>query len=270
MSKKWSSSKKVIVNGVAFKRARLMFKSQDEELNRGEYGEGSQEWLAEQARVSLRTVNELEAGRATLKTVDAISNILIIKGREFIQGYGADFTTFRATGAVDFRPTINGRVPGNEARYLESTFLVTIDPIVITVDDDFIDTAKLKGMELKLSVGSMEINFSSLYNVTLTSRAQTWLGDEEDVSEVSIFTREPFQQSVMFRQASLERVTWGEFITHLNSTSDGRILLKLKLVFEHFEKTDHIMVAVEELKTLFEMANPKGAPYWVQPRALMI
>lgn len=270
MKNNWTSAKKVIVNGLAFKRARLMLKNQDEVLTRGEYGEGSQEWLAEQARVSPRTVNELETGRATLKTVDAVSRVLSIKGRELIQGYGSDFTTFRATGAIDFRPTISGRIAGNEEKYLKSAFLVTIDPIVVTVDDDFIDTAKLQRMDLRLSVGSMKINFGWIYNVTLTSRAMTWLGDEEDVSEVNIFTREPYQQSVMFRQTSLEPVLWEQFINHLNSTSDSRVLLTLRLVFEHFEKTDHIMVAIEELRTLFEMAHPKGFPYWVQPNALMI
>lgn len=270
MSSKWRSSKKVLVSGPAFKRARLATKSEDDDAKRGEYGHGSQEWLAEQARVSPRTVSELETGQATLKTVDAVSKILAINGREYIQGYGEDFTTFRATGVVDFRPKISGRLPGNETAYLTTAFFVTIDPLVILVDDDFIDTAKMQRMELNLSVDDMNIDFSWLYNVSLTSRSTTWLGDEEDVREVNILSHEPHQQSYMFRQDSFQRISWQAFIDHVASTDDHRILLTLKLVFEHFEKQGHILVSTEEMKNLFKMVSPLNYPYWVQPKALMV
>lgn len=270
MSNKWRSSKKVSVSGSAFKRARLATRNEDEDLKRGEYGHGSQEWLAEQARVSTRTVNELEAGRATVKTVDAVSNVLAINGREYIQGYGEDFTTCRATGVVDFRPRISGRVPGNETAYLQAAFFVTLDPLVIIVDDDFTDTAKMQRMELNLTVGDMSIDFSWLYSVNLTNRATTWLGDEEDVREVDIITHEPHQKSYMFRQDSHKQISWEQFINHLEATDDHRILLTVKIVFEHFERQDHILVAVEEMKSLFEVSYPKKYPYWVQPKALMV
>ena len=118
VANKWRSSKKVTVDGIAFKRERLAFKSHDEVLQ-GEYGHGSQEWLAEKAKISPRTVNALETGQATLKTVDAVSRVLDIKGRKYIQGYGEDFTSLRASGVVDFRSSISGRVPGNETAYLD-------------------------------------------------------------------------------------------------------------------------------------------------------
>lgn len=270
MSSQWKSSKKVFVNGIAFKRARVATKSKEEKLKRGEYGHGSQEWLAEQAKVSPRTINELETGKATLKTVDAVSKILDIKGRKYIRGYGEDFTTFRTNGVIDFRPSISGRSPGNETAYLNDMFLVTLDPVVITVDDHFIDTATLEYMRLKLSVGSMEIDFSWLYNVILTGQSKTWLGDERDVTEVAIQTQEPYTSSVMFRQDSLNTVSWKQFIDYIKGSDEGRILLTLTLVFEHFEKQGHIMVSVEELKGLFEKGFPEGYPYWIQPKALMV
>lgn len=270
MSNKWSSSKKVSVNGIAFKRARLAFKNEDESPKRGEYGYGSQEWLAEMARVSPRTINELESGRGTLKTVDAVSNILDVKGRKYIQGYGEDFTTFRTNGVVDFRPSINGRSPGNETAYLDEPFLVTLDPIVITVDDDFIDFATLQNMHLNLSVGDMDIDFSWLYKVMLTGQSKTWLGDEKDVTEIVIQTQKPYQASIMFKQYFLKSVSWKQFTDYIKGTDEGRILLTLTLVFEHFEKKGHIIVSTEELKVLFEKGAPKGCPYWIQPNALMV
>lgn len=270
MSNKWRSSKKVTVSGPAFKRARLATRNEDEDLKRGEYGHGSQEWLAEQARVSTRTVNELEAGKATLKTVDAVSEILSINGREYIQGYGEDFTTCHATGVVDFRPRISGRLPDNETAYLQAAFFVALDPLVIVVDDDFTDSAKVKRMELNLSVGDMNIDFSWLYTVSLTSRSTTWLGDEEDVREVDILAHEPHQKSYMFRQNALRHISWEQFIDHIGATDDHRILLTLKVVFEYFEKQDHILVSVEEMKGLFEVSYPPKYPYWLQPKALMV
>jgi len=270
MSKKWRSLQKISVDGSAFKRARLAFKNQAEEHLRGEYGHGSQEWLAEQARVSPRTINALETGQATLKTVDAVSNILTIKGREFIQGYGADFTSFRVTGAVDFRPIISGRLPGNEKAYLEVPFLITLIPIVLNVDDDFINTATLQHMYMTLSVGDMMLEFKWLYNVSLTSRATTWLGDEEEANETAIHTGEPYRKSIMFRQDSANPVSWKQFIDNIDTTDDARILLTLTLVFEHFEKQGHIMVSVGELKGLLKSSYPPNQPFWVQPKAIMV
>ena len=270
MNKKWRSSQKVSVDGSAFSRARLAFKNQSGELKRGEYGYGSQEWLAEQAKVSPRTINTLETGQATLKTVDSVSKVLNVKGREFIQGYGADFTNFRATDVIDFRPIISGRLPGNEKAYLDAPFLLTLSPLVINVDDDFIDTSILKRMHLVLSVGDMKLDFKWLYNVSLTSRASTWLGDEEDVSEVVIHTGEAAQKSVMFRQDSSAPVSWKQFIDYIAATEDARILLTLTLVFEYFEKQGHIMVSVGELKGLFKSSYPPGQPFWIQPNAIMV
>lgn len=272
MSKKWKISNKMSVDGASFKHERLASKSSEGELRRGEYGCGSQEWLAEQAGISPRTVNELERGKATLKTVDAVSKVLNIKGRKYIQGYGEDFTGFRTTGVVDFRPGINGRQLGNETAYLNDPFLITLDPVVITINDGFIDSATLLHMDIKLSVGGMEADLNWLYNVSLTSRSSTWLGDEEDVSEVAIPANQPYQSSVMFNQDFLNSVSWKQFVDHIKSTDDKRILLTLTLSFEHFKKQDHIIVSVEEMKALFNSASnfPQNCPYWIQPKALMV
>ena len=104
----------------------------------------------------------------------------------------------------------------------------------------------------------------------LNSRAQTWLGDEEDVETVFIRTREPYQESVMFRQDSFATVSWKTFIDHVKMTEESRILLTVTLYFKHFQKQDHVLVSVEEMKGLFDWAYPKGEPYWIEPKALMI
>ncbi|MCK5902586.1 MAG: hypothetical protein KAG28_05500 [Cocleimonas sp.] len=271
MRNKWRSSKMMSVHGEAFKRARLACKSRElSDMKRGEYGQGSQDWLAQQTRLSPRTVNELESGRATLKTVDAVSLILNIKGREYIQGYGEDFTTCRASGVVDFRAGLNGRIAGNETAYLTEPFLLTLDPLIIKVDDDFIDTVALQGILLTLSVGEMVLDFEWLYNVCLTDRSSTWLGDEEDISEVTIATRQPYQTAIMFKQDPFNSMSWEEFIVYIKKVDDARILLTLNLAFSYFKKQTHIIVSVEELRRLFELSFPQGFPYWVQPKALMV
>jgi transcriptional regulator with XRE-family HTH domain len=258
------------VDGAAFNRARLACRSHTENLLRGEYGYGSQEWLAEKARLSPRTVNELETGRATLKTVDAVSAVLGVKGREYILGYGEEFTTLRAPGVVDFRPSINGRESENKNHYLDDSFLITLDPLAIKVDDDFIDNVTLQQMKLKLSVGELNLDLDWIYKVQLTSRSNTWLGDEEDVHEITIHTNQPYQVSIMFRQNYFNSLSWRDFIGYIKNTDDTRILLTLTLIFEHFEKTDNIIVSVEELKNLLELSFPHGLPFWVQPNALMV
>lgn len=270
MSKQWRSSKMLSVDGAAFNRARLACRSHVEKLLRGEYGYGSQEWLAEKARLSPRTVNELETGRATLKTVDAVSAVLGVKGREYILGYGEEFTTLRTPGVVDFRPSINGRESENKDHYLDDNFLITLDPLVIKVDDDFIDNVTLQQIKLKLSVGELNLDLSWIYKVNLTSRANTWLGDEEDAHEITIHTRQPYQASIMFRQDFFNAVSWRYFIDYVKNTDDTRILLMPTLIFEHFEKTDNIIVSVEEFRNLLNLSFPRGLPYWVQPNALMI
>jgi len=270
MSKNWRSLKKTLVDGDAFRRARLAVEKRNENVKRGEYGHGSQDWLAEQADVSSRTINALEKGRATLRTVDAVSEVLSIKGRQYIQGYGEEFTTIRAPGVIDFRSSINGRMPENKTAYLDAPFMVTVDPVVITIDDDFIESASLQNMELTLSVDDMAIDFSWLYSVRLTSRSSTWLGDEEDVGEIEIITHEPYQQSYMFKQKYYNRVSWRQFIDHIGETVAKQVSIKLRLKFEHFIKEDSIIVSIEEIRFLFSTGYPKNHPYWVQPNALMV
>ena len=270
MVNKWHGTKKVIVDGAAFKQARLTHKNTNEELMLGEYGEGTQEWLAEKAHVSPRTITDLETGSATLKTIDAVSNALGIKGRQYILGYGKDFTTVQVTNVVDFRPIISGRASGNETAYLDSPFLVTLVPISVSFEDDFADTETIQQMRFKLTVGKLDIDFIWLYEVSLTSRASTWLGDEEEIKDATIYAGETFNKSIMFRQESIDTVSWKSFIDHITNTEDKRILITLTLVFEHFEKQEHIMISVEELRNMCNHSYPPNYPYWIQPNALMI
>ena len=137
----------------------------------------------------------------------------------------------------------------------------------ITLHNEWVKAIKgaLRGFVQRSTFGCIWI-----YKVILNGRAQTWLGDEEDVSDVLIRTREPYQESIMFRQTSLSPMSWKGFIDHLKETEDGRILLTVNLEFEHFNKQEHIIVSVEEIKVLFENSYPEGYPYWVEPKALMI
>lgn len=196
--------------------------------------------------------------------------MLGIQGRKYILGYGEDSTSFRVSGVIDFRPTINGRLAENATAYLEEPFLLSLLPIIVTVNDDFIDEVALNRMSIDLSVGDITINFVWLYNVTLNSCAQTWLGDEMDVSTVMIKNGISYQETVMFKQKSFPPISWGDFINHVKTTDDHRIILMLTLEFDYFKKTGYILISVEELKGLFAWSYPEGYPYWVEPNALMV
>lgn len=295
MRSTWNSRTKVTVAGDAFKTARIMIKSSDEAVRDKEnqkrdlHGYGSQGWLAKKVQeeiktnVSPRTISSLEGGKASLRVIDAVSKILGIQGRQYILGYGEQATKVSITHFVDFRPTINGRIDGNEEAYAQMPFLVTLDPINIKIEDEFIEKTTLKGMKLRLSVGEtyasegkdMIIDFVWLNNVNLTETAKTWLGDPEEVNEVTIKQGELYKQSVMFRQDSIPPVSWQTFckyISEMGAKKDmeyPRILLTLTLNFEYFEKQISVLVSLPEIKSLVENFYPEGCPYWIQPKALM-
>lgn len=289
MSGTWNSRKRVTVDGEAFKAARIMFKGDDEATREAEYqrrelhGYGSQGWLAEKAGVSLRAISSLEGGKASVAIVDAVSEALGIAGRKYIFGYGEQATRVSASRSIDFRPTINGRMEGNEEAYLNAPLLVTLAPINILIEDKFIDTAILKSMHLKLSIGEayrdvgkdMTIDFVWCYHVSLTPAANTFLGDPEEVSEVMIHTNEYFKKSVMFRQEAIPPITWKRFCDYIldvgsdESMENSRVLLTLTLTFEGFEKQVPILASIPEVKSLIENYYPPGCPYWIQPKALM-
>lgn len=289
MKSTWNSRTRVAVDGEAFRSARIMFKSTDKYLEekkdhkRGDFPIGSQEWLGVKAGVSPRVVTSLENGKASINVVDAVSHALgITNGRQYILGYGEQATKVSAKHLVDFRPTINGHLEGNEEAYTKVPFLITIDPINIQLKDQFIDEAVLNSMQLRLSVGEayadmgkdLSIDFIWLNNVTLTEAAKTWLGDPEEVSEVTIKTGQPYKKSVMFRQDSSPPVTWESFckyIREMGAKEDmeyPRILLSLTLKFEYFEKQIPVLISIAETKSLMENYYPEGCPYWIQPKAL--
>lgn len=285
----WNSRKRVVVDGEAFKAARVMFKSDDIAIRDAEYqrkelhGYGSQGWLAEKAGLSLRAISSLEGGKASVAVVDAVSNILKISGRQYILGYGEQATKVSASHSIDLRSTINGRVEGNEETYLNRPFVITLAPVNILIEDAFIEEAVLKSMHIRLSVGeaysdigkSMIIDLAWVYYVNLTSSAKTFLGDPEVVGDVRIKTNEIYTKSIMFRQESIPPTTWKKFCEYIiefgsdESLDHSRLLLTLTLNFENFEKQVPILVSIPELKSLIENYYPKGCPYWIQPKALM-
>lgn len=289
MSSTWSSRKRVVVDGKAFKAARIMFKSDDEVVRDAEYkrkelyGYGSQGWLAEKAGVSTRAISSLESGKASVAIVDKVSEALGISGRQYILGYGEQAIGVSASHSVDFRPAISGFFKGHEETYSNMPFLVTLAPVNIVIKDNFIDTTTLKSMHLRLSVGEaysdigkdMAIDFTWVYHVNLTTSAKTFLGDPEEVSEVSIRTNEIYNKSVMFRQDSVPPITWKKFCDYIveigsdESMGYSRVLLTLTLKFDYFEKQVPILVSVSEIKSLIENYYPIGCPYWLQPKALM-
>lgn len=289
MKTTWNSRKRVVVDGEAFKAARIMFKSDDEDTRDVEYqrrelhGYGSQGWLAEKAGLSLRIISSLEGGKASVAVVDAVSNILGIPGRQYILGYGEQATKVIASHSIDLRPAISGRTEGNEETYLNTPLLVTLVPVNILIEDAFIEEAVLKSMHIRLSVGeaysdigkSMIMDFVWIYYVNLTSSAKTFLGDPEVVGEVRIKTNEIYKKSIMFSQESISPTTWKKFCEYIiefgsdESLDHSRLLLTLTLKFENFEKQVPILVSIQEIKSLIENYYPKGCPYWIQPKALM-
>lgn len=259
--------KSLTVHGKAFTRAREAFANTKEAKLRAEFGDGTQEWLADITMISVKTIRALETGnKATLRTIDKISDALNIKGREFIIGYGSDLTNCRAFGVVDFRPIEDGR---SSDSYYKRPFVITIDPILIDYIDDFTDSATLNAIQLALSVDDLKIQFEWLYLVELTASSVGWLGYQSAVLPTTILTKEAYNRSVMFKQEETNPTHWESFIDLIQKSPSDSINIAVTLKFEYFEKSIDLSVSINEMRNLVCRAQEKYKltepyPYFMQ------
>lgn len=252
------------VEGQAFTRAREAHANIDENL-RGDVS-GTQEWLADKASVSLRTIQKLEEGKASLKTIDSVSTALEINGRAYIIGYGSRYTQCQSPGVIDFRSIVYGE---EDAAYLDRPFAITIDPIIINYDDDFTDSVMLNAIYAKLSIDDLEIKFKWLYLVELTAASQGWLGYKSSVFPTQILKKQPYAKSVMLKQQEDEPVSWGEILNRFTSSEAESLTLEIMLKFEYFDKFAELSIPISKLshdcfraQTKYNLAGPY--PYFMQ------
>ena len=259
--------KSLTVYGKAFIRAREACANKKNAKLRAEYGEGTQEWLAEETMISVKTIRALEAGnKATLRTIDKVSKAINIKGREFIIGYGCDLTACRAFGVVDFRPIEDGR---SSRDYYKRPFVITIDPILIDYIDDFTDSATLDAIKVVLSVDELDVSFEWLYLVELTDSSVGWLGYQSAVLPTKIWSGDSYNKSVMFKQEETSPVSWESFVDLVRESKAKQLKLTIQLKFEYFEKSINASVSISEMKNLFCRAQEKynltePYPYFMQ------
>lgn len=281
------------VNGNAFKKAReqLRKKHADEPVLRGEPAVGTQEWLASVATYTItdvtgekksihptvKTIQNLEnKGVASLPVILALSIPLRINGYELIQDYGKDSVVCQTPGVVDFRPLTDLRA--DPLNYYKSSFLVTVDPIVIKFENEDIDRITLTRMELMLRIGELRLKFKWLYDVSLIP-SKPWLGVNHEVGEVELSSPCKYRSSIMFKQDG-SSMLWIDFIEIIRKTDEKQINLDVKLFFEHFHKEVNIIVSVVEIRHIFDMAKVKYSEYYekynlywprfLQPNALTL
>lgn len=259
--------KSLTVSGKAFIRAREAFTNTNDPKLKGEYGDGTQEWLAEETSISVKTIRALETGnRATLRTIDKVSEKLGIKGREFIIGYGCDLTMCRPFGVVDFRSIEDGR---SSLNYYKRPFVITIDSLLIDYIDDFTDNATLEVISMALSVDTLEVSFEWLYLVELTDSSVGWLGYQSAVLPTKIGCKTPYNKSVMLKQDESNPVSWESFIDLIRVSKSDQLKLTIKLKFEYFEKSINVGVSIRKLQELLVRAQEKydlakPYPYFMQ------
>lgn len=258
------------VNGEAFRKAREEIRK-DSPKRRGKPGQpakGTQEWLAGLAIVlneeqgeaepkwkplSVRTIQALEKGEASIETVDAVSPHLGINGRELIIGYGKENVVCRAVGNIDFRPAaypIN-----NRKDFFKSPLMITIDPLEFVFNTADIDTFHIKNISLSLGLFGFHQEFTWLYEVSLTQNSSKWLGIIKEVYPFSIHLCENqkiINIPIMFSCQDVNAISWEEFVDRVEESNDGQITINMEIRFSNFEKNIKILCSLELLKINFQ------------------
>ena len=270
------------VNGSAFKKAREEIRKNSEKPKgfRGEAGEGTQEWLAQTAKIrsangeikalSVRTIQYLEQGKASILTIDAVSPHLRINGRELIVGYGNDHISLDAPNVIDFRPTLYPRVGQG---FQLSPFLLTIDPLIITFsENEDIDIAKLVGMTIKMKLGHLDMRLGWLYKVGLHPGGNNWLGIKDEIYPEVLHSPSTYRASIMFHQITEKTISWQEFVTTIEASNLRVLQLEVTIEFEYFIKEIKIGIILSEIGTFISKGRQKYSsewPYFAQPKTIV-
>lgn len=239
------------VDGVAFRNARKKIRARFP--GRGEPGrpaKGTQEWVADEARLSLRAVQYLEKGEASLKTITEVSKLFQIENwEEYICDYGIEYVTCSAEKLVDFRPEL---YPPNNNTFVESPVLMSVDPVSILVESGSFEEIVLKEVTAKLSGLPIEIDYIWMAEVSLTPAGVGWLGWVKEIEELYLSaTNRMLNIPIMFRQAGSSQVSWGMFVDMIEKTNANQIYVDLSLIFSNFTKEIRIFLSIELLQKLF-------------------
>jgi hypothetical protein len=271
------------VNGIAFKKAREEIRKNTTQICnklRGIPSDGTQEWLAYKARIrgkngkmtnlSVRTIQYLEKGEASIQVIDAVSPFLGINGRELIFNYGNESIKLDAPSVIDFRPS---SYPREFLDFPSSPLLLTIDPLIITFSkNDDIDTAKLMNISISMTLDNIKINFGWLYKVGLNPGSSTWLGFLDEVFAEQLSAPSTYRAAIMFHQLIEDKISWQKFIDSIENTKKRIIQLDVTVEFEYFIKNIQIGVVVSEMKTFFSKGRCKynsSFPYFIQPKTTL-
>lgn len=232
---------------------------------RGESGRpavGTQEWVAEEARLSLRAVQYLENDEASLKTIKAVSKLLGIPNwEEHIYDYGCEYVTCSAKKLVDFRPELYP--PHNPEHFFKSTMLMSIDPLSILVEAGKFEKILLKEVTATLSGLDINIEFQWLAEVLLTPDGKGWLGWVREMEEFYIPAKnESLHIPVMFRQLNAPQVTWEEFVCMVDAVTTSQLDVEIRLHFANFQKCIKIYLSTDLLQRVFAEGREKRDSAW--------
>lgn len=271
------------VNGKAFKQAREEVRKNSPRRGvAGQPARGTQLWLAGKAKVlrvdcdesadgkskvwqslGLRTIQALERGEASIETIDAVSEVLGINGRELILDYGQEYVKCAANGVVDFRPSIHPDIyPDN---FHDMPLMVTVDPLTITFNPADFDSFKLEHISLVLSFPNFSKCFNWIYEVSLTAAASSWLGDEEGVIPFSVELEDGIKavsKSIMFAAAEDEFLSWREFVTAIEDSPEHQLDIDIELKFSTFQKNIKILASMELLRMRFSKGREFRKAEW--------
>lgn len=260
------------VDGTVFRAARKKIRARFP--GRGQPGlpaKGTQEWVADEARLSLRAVQYLERGEASLKTITQVSKLLHIENwEECICDYGVEYVTCTAEKLVDFRPELYP--PHNTETFSQSCMLMSVDPLSILVESGSFKEATLKEITARLSGLTIEVNFIWIAEVSLTPAGVGWLGWVKEVEELHLpATDRLINMPIMFKQTNLPQISWEDFVKMIDRSTANQIYIDISLNFVRFTKNMRIFLSVELLQKLFSEGRLKynsEQPYRVQAKTI--
>lgn len=267
-----SEEKHMQVNGLVFKSARQKIRAKFP--GRGEPGMpsiGTQEWLADEAIISLRAVQYLEKGEASLKTIKAVADVLNIKKwEELIVDYGMEYVNCYVRKVIDFRPEIYP--PNHKEEFPKSTLLMSIDPLSLVIESGKFEEVVLEEVTATLTGLECDIDFTWLAEVSLTPAGNGWLGWIKETGEMYLSANDKMRDiPIMFRQLNSPQVSWESFIAMVEKCDNNQLHLTVSLVFKNFTKDIRVFLSVELLERLFNEGRAKynmNFPYRVQVKAV--
>lgn len=229
---------------------------------------GTQAWLANEANVDERTIQNLEnANTANQETIDAVSPHLGINGNQYIYGHGERHIMCGANKYVDFRPLI---CPAPGDAFVDSNLMVTIDPLFIEFSDIDLDSVTLN--EIKASIDFLDCDFTWWSYVNISPKSD-WLGQTEETHQLTIEDHNVNFWPIMFKQESFPNLSWRDFVNKVESSELEYFEIKIKLIFSYFEKEFSIKLERKEIENNFSVSRNNYNsvyPYRVQVRPLVL